>query len=208
MRKDQAKGGWNSISMQHENQCSRGNISDCHDRHELAGNGRDALDATKQNSADEHDEDNTGQPFRNGEVCIQSIGDGVRLYHVADTETGNSSEQRKGGRHPIPIFAETILDVIHRPADKLAALVFFAIMDSQYGFGKFRRHADQCGHPHPENRARAAEKDSGRDAGNVTGADSRRQGRHEGIEGADLAFATRNPALPQELEAKRDLQDR
>ena len=89
-------------------------------------------------------------------------------------------------------------------ADKFAVLALFAVVDSQDSFPKFCRLADQGSHPHPEDRARTTQKNSGCHTGNVPGADCRGERRHECIERADLSVATRYASLPQKLEAQRD----
>ena len=67
--------------------------------------------------------------------------------------------------------AEAILDRIHRAADLLAVVIGFAVVDGDEDFGVLGGHADERGHPHPEQGARAADGDRGGDASNVAGAD-------------------------------------
>ena len=120
----------------------------------------------------------------------------------------NGAEHGKGNAQPGPFRAEAVLDVIHRAADIVAFFVALAEFHGADGFGVFGGHADQRGHPHPEQRPGAAEEHSGGNAGDVAGADGGRQRGHQGVERADLPLAPAFAALEQQAEASANAQDR
>jgi hypothetical protein len=105
--------------------------------------------------------------------CARSAcGDGVGLHHVADAEGGDRGGDREEDREQ---GAERALDALGqielRPAGLLAGRVDLAEAHAEERLGVLGRHADEAGHPHPEQRARPAEVDGGGDAGDVADAD-------------------------------------
>ena len=86
---------------------------------------------------------------------------------------------------PHPVFAQTVFDIIHGAAYPFAACVLFPVMHGQRYLGKFGAHAQQRAHPHPKQRAGAAQANSARHAGHIAGAHGRRQGGADRLEGGD-----------------------
>ena len=99
------------------------------------------------------------------------------------------------------------MNVIHGPANLLAALIGFVEAYGQNGLCVFGGHAHEGGHPHPEYRARPAEEDRGCNTSNIPGANGCGQGCHEGVEGADSLIVARDTALPKQVKAEWNLND-
>ena len=114
---------------------------------------------------------------RHAEGRTQRVGDGVRLHQVPDAKGGHGGQAGKHDPQPAP--AEAPFDVVHRPPRHSVAIIGDSVFHGQYRFSELGGHADQTGHPHPEECAGATSRDGGGDARDVAGADSRRQGRHE-----------------------------
>ena len=80
-----------------------------------------------------------------------------------------------------------MLHVVGR-ATTVQAVAVGAFVDlGQGAFEEAAGHADQCGDPHPEHRAWAAQGDGDADAGNITGANPAGKAQHQGLKGAQLA---------------------
>ena len=75
-------------------------------------------------------------------------------------------------------------------------------MDGEYRLGVFGRHAHQGSAPHPEKGAGPSENDGSGHSGDISGADGRREGCHEGVEGSDVALPLPGPALPKHAKAE------
>ena len=196
----------NGPGIDHQHDQRREDIESRHQRHQPSGNLGNPLDTAKKHRANEQCYDDTRIEMWDAEVGVQRVGDGIGLHHVADAETGNAGKQREGDGEPAPVRPHAVLDVIHRPADKIAILVSLAEPHGTDGFGIFGRHADKSRHPHPEDGTRAAEEDGRRHTGDVAGADGRRQRGHQGVEGGDVTgVITGDATLTQQGKAERDL---
>lgn len=104
---------------------------------------------------------------------VQSVGDGVRLNHIADTKAGDTGKQGKCYGKPTPVFTHTILDVIHRSTDKIAVFILFTETDRADSLGIFCAHTYQRCHPHPEDGPWAAKEYCCCYTSDITGADGR-----------------------------------
>ena len=122
---------------------------------------------------------------------VDGIGDVVHLNGVADAESRQRAEDAEENGEPVPILAQAVLDIVHRAADPVAVLVALTEPDGEDDFGEFGAHADESGDPQPEDRAGAAERNGRDDAGDVAGADGRRQGGGDCLEGSDFALTGR-----------------
>jgi hypothetical protein len=185
-------------------------IADAHRRHQQFCNLADALDAADDHRAGEHHDHRAGDPERYPECVVDGTCNAVDLDHVADAEAGQSAEDRKSGAEPAPVGAESVLDRIHRAADVFAMIVDFAVLYRQHHFSILGGHADEGRHPHPEQRARSADCNCGRDTGNIAGADGGRQRRHQCSEWRYFACGCRSgcAAFPDHAKALSDLADR
>ena len=116
----------------------------------------------------------------NGWIVCREYGsdrscDGIDLRHAAGAECRNHGEYAEDYGKPFPFFAEAVLDVVHRPADKISFVVLFPIMNGEDDFCVFGAHAKQGGNPHPEDRTRTADGDGSCHAGDIAGADCSRK---------------------------------
>ncbi len=68
----------------------------------------------------------------------------------------------------------------------------------QGGFGKFKRHAEYGGNPHPEERSRSAVIDGGSDPGNITDPYCSGQSCTQRLKVVDIAFVIRIVKLPSQ----------
>lgn len=112
----------------------------------------------------------------------------------ADAEQAREhAEHREQHGEPLEVEPETFLDarldVVERAAQNLAVLVDLAVLDREQAFGVLGRHAEERGDFHPEECARAACTDGGRDTHDVTRADSGGKSRAERGEARNFAFA-------------------
>ena len=129
------------------------------------------------------------------------VGDRIGLDGVADAETGEHAETGKKESEPFPFFPEAVPDIVHGAADIIAEGIAFPEAHRQNRFGKLGRHAGKGNKPHPEKRAGAAEKDSGRHTGDIAGADSCGHGGHQGVERGNVAgLIVFPPAAPHHFE--------
>ena len=170
-----------------------------HEGNQLLGNGAQTLDTAEEDDSNQNDQNDT-QNDVHGALCakrrversdhgVDGGSDVAHLHGVADAEGCQSGEDTEDGAQPLPVLAQTVLDVIHGAADPLALFVLFTELNGQQNFGVLGTHTDQGGDPQPEDGARAAQGDGGDDAGNVTGADGARQSGGHSLEGGDFALA-------------------
>lgn len=110
--------------------------------------------------------------FQGGVNCG---GDGVDLGCVSGSEHRQNTEGGEENRQPVPFRTKAIFDVVHRAADQITVLISFAEMNCQGYLGEFGTHAKNCGNPHPEDCARAADGNGACHTGNVSGADGSSQ---------------------------------
>ena len=167
---------------------------------ELFGDLTDALDAAEEHERHENGDHNAGDEAddrvkllgvlmecdRDG---VDGGSDGVDLGDVADAERGERAEHGEDDAQPLPLGAETVLDVVHRAAAPVALFVALTVLDREGDLGELGDHAEESGDPHPEHRARAAENDRAGDAGDVARADRGRQCRGDRLHRRDLALA-------------------
>ncbi len=106
---------------------------------------------------------------------IHCCHDGIHLRCVARAEHGQHADQRVQHGQKLPAAAKAVFNIIHWPADPLAGLAALTKMHRQRNFRKLCAHTEQCGTPHPEDGAGAADGDSARHTGNVAGAHCARQ---------------------------------
>ena len=168
----------NLIGANEENGAGAEEINHSHGRHDGAGSRGDGLNPTEDDRGDE-DEDDARRPDRIDIECnIDNFDDGIDLCGVANPEDGGEdAERRKERAEPSPFRAHAVLDVEHRAAGDISFFIDFTILDGEAPFGEFRGHSEEGGHPHPEERARAAGMNGGRDADDVPRADGGGQRR-------------------------------
>ncbi len=154
-----------------------------HQRHHQFGHFGDGTDAAEDHhAAQQHQADADVQRLQM-EGDGGGLGDGVGLYGVEhQTER---DDQEDGEQHAHPAHAETFFHVIGRATAVVAVIVFGFVELSQRAFHKGGGHADKRHHPHPEDGAGAAGGEGNGDAGQVTGADARRQRGTERLKRGD-----------------------
>ena len=171
-------------------------VNDRHEGHQLFSYLTYALEAAyEDDGAEDSDDDADYQVsgvYVDGSKAVDGAGDrgndGVDLGHVTNTEGCQHSEECKQAAEPFPVFAKALADVVHRTAYPVALIVALAEMDSQSNFSKLGAHSEQCGNPHPEYSAGAAEGDGAGYAGDIAGTDGSRQSGANGLEGSYCAF--------------------
>ena len=52
----------------------------------------DALNTAQEDGADQQHQRQASDPFWDGEIDVQCIGDGIGLYHISDAEPGNAGK--------------------------------------------------------------------------------------------------------------------
>ena len=167
---------------------------------ELFGDLTDALDAAEEHERHENGDHNAGDEaddrvkllgvlMERDRDGVDGGSDGVDLGDVADAERGERAEHGEDDAQPLPLGAETVLDVVHRAAAPVALFVALTVLDREGDLGELGDHAEESGDPHPEHRARAAEDDRAGDAGDVARADRGRQCRGDRLHRRDLALA-------------------
>ncbi len=116
---------------------------------------------------------------------MQRAGDGERLHGVEAEAEGHQQQDRHQDAQPA--LAEAVLDVERRAA-AIGAVRFAALVQlGQRAFEIAGGHAHQGHYPHPEDRARAAEHDRHRDAGDVACTDPAGDREHQRLEGGELS---------------------
>ena len=191
--------------MQDQDDQAAANVEDRHNRYQLACHFTDTLDAAQQYQCHQYSDDDAGRQFGDVERAAQGVSNRVGLDGVADAEAGEHAKNGKEHTKPFPFLAQAVLDVIHRAANVVATGILLAIAHGQNGLAEFGCHAYQGNNPHPEQRARATQKDRGSDARDVTGADGGGEGGHQGVERADVTLITAFAAAPEHAEAVEQL---
>jgi hypothetical protein len=129
---------------------------------------------------------------RNAELGIEGGRDRVRLDRVSDAEGRRDGRHREeDGERPSEPTADALRQVDLRSSGVLPGRVHTPEVHAEERLGVLRRHAEHAGDPHPEQRARPAEVDGGRDARDVPHADGRRECDRQGLVVRDLAACAR-----------------
>ena len=117
---------------------------------------------------------------------IDGRGDLAHLHRVADAEGGQTAKDAEHRAQPLPVLTQTVLDIIHGAAHPVAQDVALPELHGQQHLGVLGSHAQQGGHPQPEDRTRAAQGNGKGDTGDVAGAHGSRQSGGQGLEGSDF----------------------
>ncbi len=154
-----------------------------HERHDDLGHLGDLANAAEDDDAGQRRDGESGHQRRQAERAFDGAGDRVGLHRVEDEAEGDDQRDREndGG----PGRAQAARDVEGRSAAVLTFLVLDLEELGQRAFGVGGGHADQGHHPHPEDRAGAAQIEGDGDAGEVAGADPGREADRQGLEGRD-----------------------
>ena len=159
-----------------------------HGGHDLTGHGTDTLHAADEDGSGQQEDGDGGKPRRDGEVGLYGFTDGVALYHSARTDTGDDAEQRKARAEPHPLGSEPVFDEVHGAAHPVSGGGLFTEMHGKEHFAELGGHTHKGGHPHPEQRAGAADVNGCRHAHDVAGPDVGGQRGHQRVERRDFAL--------------------
>ena len=134
-----------AIDMDNDDAQSQKNIQQRHKRHKLFRHFSDPFDTSQEDeSHDAHDDDTEYEIQRKDTVLrddiivqqrrIDSGRDRIYLGGISRSEYGENTEDSVNDRKPLPFFAQTVFDVIHRAADPVAVSIFLAVMDGESAF--------------------------------------------------------------------------
>ena len=160
-------------------------VGQAHEGDEELGDVRDARDAAEDHDGGEDDDRDPAHVGGDAEGGLDRLGDAVGLDHVADAEGGEGGEEGEHGAEPGR--PEAVLEDVHRPAAPRPLVVLLAVGDGEDDLGELRAHAEEAGDDQPEEGPRAADRDGGRDAGDVPDADGRGEGGRHRLEGRHRA---------------------
>ena len=185
-----------SIVHQHDHACH--NVYHSHEGNQLLRHRAQTLNAAEQNDCGQHHQNQTQHHIHCGlsteirvkgkDYGVDRVGDIAHLNRVTDAKGGQSGKDTEDSTQPLPIFAQTVLDVVHRAAYPVAILILFPELHRQKNLGIFGGHTNQSCNPQPKDGARAAQGDRGGDTRNVTGAHRAGQRRTHRLEGSNFAF--------------------
>ena len=200
-------GGRDVREVEAQNEQAEDDVEDGHERHDVERDLRDALEPADDDAGCERraEQARDGRGVRDrvaGDVdeftgwddrCDRR-GNAVHLRDGADAEQAREhAEHGEQYGEPLEVepetFLDTCFDVVEGAAQNLAVVVDLAVLDREQAFGVLGGHAEEGGDFHPEERARAAGTDGGRDTHDVTRADGGRKSRAERREARDFAFA-------------------
>ena len=204
---DGLDGARNLREVEAQDEQAEENVEDGHERHDVERNLRDALEPADDDAGGEarteQARDGRGvrdrvagevDEFAGGDDCRDRRGNAVHLCDGADAEQARKhAEHREQHGEPLEVesetFLDTRLDVVEGAAQYLAVGIDLAVLDREQAFGVFCGHAEKGGNFHPEESARAAGTDGGRDTHDVTRADRCGKCGAESRKTRDLAFA-------------------
>ena len=204
---DGLDGARNLREVESQDEQAEENVEDGHERHDVERNLRDALEPADDDAGSEaraeQARDGSGvrdrvagevDEFAGGDDRRDRRGNAVHLRDGADAEQARKhAEHSEQHGEPLEIepeaFLDAGLDVVEGAAQYLAVAVDLAVLDREQAFGVLGRHAEERGDFHPEESARAASADGGRDTHDVTRADRCGKCGAESRKTRDLAFA-------------------
>ena len=106
---------------------------------------------------------------------LESIGNRIGLHHVAGAKSRQDRTEGKHLGHRLPAGPQAQFNVVHGTTNITTLRIMMAKSQSQGGTGVNRRHANQSGPPHPQNRTRPAQSYGRGHTGYIAVADRRRQ---------------------------------
>jgi hypothetical protein len=161
-------------------------IGDRHERHDIFGDAGDGADAAEDHDRREDGKRDADIELVEAEGALHRIGDRIGLHRVEDEAEDEDQAEREQHRRPGRV--EPLGNVEGRAAAILPVLVADLVELGERAFRVGRGHADERDHPHPEDRAGAAEIERDRDAGEIAGADARGEAGAERLERGDAAL--------------------
>ena len=193
IRYDQADNTGQFADVQDDDADRQHDIGERHERHDDLGYVRDALDAAKNDDAQDGGDRQPGDELRDrhrpgkgiddfiaAEGKLGRVGNGVRLDPGQQKAAGDDRGNREDPG--VPLLAQRFFDVI-RGSPSILTFVNFLVDLSQRRLDVGRRRAQQGDDPHPENGTRPAKADGGSDPGDVAGTYTSGQGNGQCLEG-------------------------
>ena len=187
---DQHDGVRHGRNMQEDEPQGNDDIEHSHEGNDFRGDLGDALESADGDGGNEDGQQDIRFDFWHTEGDIDTVHNGIDLREGADSEEGNENgrDGEESGQGAV-LLAHAVPDVEHGASGNLAFLVNGAILDGQQSFGIFCRHAEESGHPHPENSAGAADFHSCGNSYDIACADGRRKGNAERLETRYIAHS-------------------
>ena len=192
--KDQGQGGGQLPDVGDDHAQSADDEEDDHDGHDFAGKFHNPFAAAPDDDPDHDAVDHAKDHDVDVEAGGETFGNGVAL-DAREEVTGEADAEsgRQHGGDLLQLAGQQLpqapLDIIGRAAIGLSVLVLGAVVDRQGDLGAFQTHAQQGGHPQPEDGARAADGDGGGHAADVGHAHAAADGGGNRLVGAHMAGA-------------------
>ncbi|MCY1173718.1 hypothetical protein D9M73_138920 [compost metagenome] len=168
------------VELQHDHVDGHADVRQGFHRHQQVGDLGDALDPADEHQAQQYGQADAGVSGVEAERVVQRVRHSVSLQAVEGEAERHQQQERH--EHAQPAFLQTVLDVVGRAATEGAVGVSALVQLTEGAFEEAAGHADQCGHPHPEHRARPAECHGDADTGNVARTDAAGEAEHQGLE--------------------------
>jgi len=179
---DKSECGTDVLNVHTDADESHNDEEQTHKRHESRGDLGDTLDAAEDDDGNESGYADTDDQLSrlivlSDRVCDR-CGDLVGLC-AGHTDGGNSGKEGGNVCEPSPL--ESVVDVVEGTALVGAVVRLLSEVNAEYVFRVVGDHSEECGDPHPENRAGAAGNDSRRNTDDVSGSDCSRDRRRKGF---------------------------
>ena len=163
---------------------ARHDIEDGHKGDQVGGHLPDALHAADDHKGGEDGQKDAGVQRGQAHQGLHGPGDLGGLGDVADAEAGDAAQQ--GEQHRQPLVPRALFNVVHGAAEVGAVPVHLAVLHRQDDLGVLGHHAEEGGHPHPEDRPRPSGEDGPGDAGDVARPHGPGQGGGHRLEGGEV----------------------
>ena len=159
-----------------------------HDRHQLFGDGGDAVDAAQEDEAGDCGDQQADDPRGHVEGGGTGLADGVGLDHGAhEAQSQGDGDGEEGGQELAELVVKGTADVVDGAAHHVAIFAHNTSLLRQDRFGVDGGHAEEGDEPHPEQDARATHQDGAAGADDVAGTHLSGHGGSQSLEGAHTA---------------------
>ena len=161
-------------------------IKDGHEGHHIGGDLTDALNAADDHDGHDDSQNNTGDQGIQAHQTLHGAGDLAGLGDVADAEGGQTAQNGEDHSQPLPVFSQTVFDIVHGAALVDALIVGGAEFQGKGDLGVFGAHAEESGEPHPEHSAGTADENGAGNTGDITGTYGGGHGSGHSLEGREV----------------------
>ena len=191
INEDGCNSTWQVADVNEDTYQTTNQIESSHDRNDLLGNGSDGAYAAQEDEECQSSNDHADDQWVDAECGVECITDGVGLYHVTDEAQSQNDED---GEQSSQYFTESTFvscaDVVNRTTGYSAVVANGFVLLSQGSFYEVGSHAEECGNPHPEDRAHTTGSDSGSSTSKVTGTYLSSDGSCQCLEGRHTVFTS------------------